>query len=191
MRRLMALALIEDGQLEPAEQALVQACAEPEEDTENRMADLGNLAIVWHLQGRLDAAINAWQRLLERIGNGRLRVPALAHLASACADDGRLDLAVSALAEARAKAAPVFEPFLRLCAAVVDLGQGSAGGDETSLAAAIARARSELRAVTRPGPAGSPSAVRRDQDLNIGRMLLERSLARAERAAEHSIVRMA
>ncbi|MEZ4237126.1 MAG: tetratricopeptide repeat protein [Myxococcota bacterium] len=174
--RLLALVLLEAGDLERAEQALIQACAEPEDDAENRMADLGNLAIVWHLQGRMDAAINAMQRLVERIGSGRLRAPVLGHLAVAYADDDRVELAEQTLALARETAPASTEPFLGLCGAVIALARARA--DDREAHDAVGRARSEIRAVTRPGPTGSPSLAQRDQDVNILRIVLERALER-------------
>ena len=179
MRRYLALVMLEGGELEAAEQAFVQACAEPEEDNIHRTIDLANLAIVWHLQGRLDAAIHSWQRLLDRLGpNSPFRGPIMGHLAAAFADDDRVEEAVEHLAQAKRLAPEGPSTFLDLCNAVVDLGRARAG--DVAVPTALSRARGVVRAITTVRPGEGLSVAQRDQDVNIFRQIVERAIASVE-----------
>ncbi|MEQ1564251.1 MAG: winged helix-turn-helix domain-containing protein [Myxococcota bacterium] len=168
IRRNRALVAIEADRLELAERLLEDACAGPE--TELAVLDRGNLAIVWHLQGRFEAATRALRRLVDPTEPDALRCGLLAHLAAAAADDGDPDSALSALTQARALVVPPLAPLVEVLGRVVELGLARAG--RADRAAATASAEATLAAVS-----GAPE--RADQDLHFASKILRASLARA------------
>ncbi|MEQ1565944.1 MAG: winged helix-turn-helix domain-containing protein [Myxococcota bacterium] len=175
MRRLLALVWVEAGRAEDAEVALSEAY-HASTDPVYRSIDLANLAVVWHLLGRHDAAIQAFRRLLDEVAAGPMRDALELHLAAVQADDDQVDAAAAHL-EAVATELPLRE----VAARIVELARARAGSTDRGFS--LTRARGTLAELRRSPPAGGPSVVRRDQDLNIASMLLERAIHRSEGAS--------
>jgi hypothetical protein len=124
--------------------------------------------VVWHLQDRRDAAIQAFLRLEDQVPPGPIRAGVTLHLAAALADDGRVEEAEQRLRQADA-IAPMGH-LREVLGAVVALSIGGAS--------ALDAARGTLRGLREPGPRGAPGPARRDQDLNIACCVLERAIER-------------
>jgi tetratricopeptide (TPR) repeat protein len=180
MTRLRALLWVEGGLFDAAEQTLSQAYHEtPEADALYRAIDLANLAVVWHLQDRRDAAIQAFRRLLEQAPAGPMRVAVQLHLAAAHADDDQVDEA-EAMLHAALGDQPPSGALAEVCGQVVDLACARAGRVDRGVTLAAAReTAARLRA---PAPNGGPGIARRDQDASIACLALERAIERTSRA---------
>ena len=173
MRRNQALVSIEAGLLREAESLLVESCRSPERDA-LRVIDLGNLAIVWHLQGKLEAAIQSLRRLLSSEPSPEMTCGLLAHLAAALADSDELTAASAAMEEAR-RMSRGGDPLVEMLDHTLLLARARA--DTELLREAVERARAAIRAATSAEPA-RPSPVQRDQDLNFARLVVEGALAK-------------
>lgn len=171
MLRVRALVRVEAGHLQEAEQDLLEVIEHGGDEL--RAIDSANLAIVHHLQGKMDAAIGTFRELARTLPPGPFRDAVLAHLAAALAERGLLEEACACWDQI-AQPAPI-RAIYEVLQYVLLLARARARG---TLEEALAAVRAKLAELEAPGPAGGPSAALRDQDLNLARLLLLRSLGR-------------